>query len=83
MLKYRIERRVDKKKKKVHLLEKKRERGGEEKENERITIFWFLTTANFPMHSYKSQKKEEGLTTTKEKIPIISHAYLSFFPFSK
>lgn len=59
----------------------KKETGGG-KENYNRRTFWSLTIANFPMHSYKSQRKEERKNTTKGgKIHYITctSSLVSFF----
>lgn len=51
------------------------------KKNYNKGAFWCPTIANFPMHSYKSLRKEERKTTTKEKSPLYHMHIFAFFLF--
>lgn len=55
--------------------------GGGKKENYNRRAFWSLTIANFLMHSYKSWRKEERKTTTKEKSLLYHMHIFAFFLF--
>lgn len=76
-IKYRIERHMERKKRYICYEKKKKKK----KKNYNRGAFWCLTIANFPMHSYKSLRKEERKTTTKEKSPLYHMHIFAFFLF--